>query len=126
MAVRKEQRKKSNLLYIQQAQKLCEHTFQLCSNSKHFSEQTLPNAIKQEALEILCNTRYLLSAATYNKDNVELLTKYRIDILAHIDALYALLELAYNNFEPSSIEYWVGLVIQLEDSIINLGSVPIC
>ena len=126
MSVRTNERKTSKLLYIQQAQQLCQHTLQLCSNPKYFSEPTLPNAIKQEALEILCNSRYLLATATYDIDNIELLTHYRILILSHIDALYALLELAYNNFKPTSMEYWVGLVISLEDSIINLGSVPIC
>ena len=50
-----------------------------------------------------------------------------MDALAHIDALYALLELVYNDstytITPESMEYWTGLVVALEDSIKKLGSI---
>lgn len=119
MAVRLSERKNSNLKYIQLAQQLCQHSFKLCNNEKHFPEPILANAIKQENISILCNIRYILSTYTLDKTNKDILKKYQYEALAHIDALYALLEIAYNdktyNIEPKSMEYWIGLVVQLEE-----------
>ena len=130
MSVRQGERKTSNLKYIQDAQKLCTHTFQLCNNPKHFPESTLPSAIKEEVVAILQNVRYNLSTYTYEKENKSLLQRYQLNAFAHIDALYALLEIAYNDptykIEPKSMEYWIGLIVNLEDSLKQLGSVPIC
>lgn len=130
MSVRLSERKESNLKYVQLGQQLCQHTFQLCNNPNHFPEPILPNAIKQEVIEILKNIRYLLSTVTLDKTNSDNLTKYTIDAFAHIDALYSLLELAYNDktykIKPTSMEYWVGLVVQLEQSLEKLGSISIC
>lgn len=130
MSVRQGERKVSKLKYVQDAQTLATHTFQMCNNPNHFPEPVLASAIKKEALSILCNVRYNLATYTYDKSNKELLQKYVTEALAHIDSLYALLELAYNNssykLDTSSIEYWVSLIVQLEDSLVNLGSVPIC
>lgn len=130
MSVRKGERKDSNLKYVQDAQILCAHTLQLCNNSNRFPEPVLANNIKQEALKILENVRYMLAAYTYEKDNEQLHLRYQLDAFAHIDALYALLELAYNDktytIEPKSMEYWTGLIVNLEDSLKQLGLVPIC
>lgn len=130
MSVRKGERKTSNLKYIQDAQALCAHTFQLCNNINHFPEPVLPTAIKEEAAAILRNVRYNMSTYTYEKENTELLLRYRLDALAHIDALYGLLEVAYNDktytIEPKTMEYWIGLIVALEDSLKQIGSVPIC
>lgn len=127
MSVRKNERKESNLLYVQQAQQLCSHSFKLCSNPNNFPESILPNYIKQECLEILCAVRKTLSTATYEKQNTHRLIRFEMDALAHIDALYALLELVYNDsiytITPESMEYWTGLVVALEDSIKKLGSI---
>ena len=127
MSVRQNERKRSNLLYVQQAQQLCTHSFKLCANPKHFPEPILSNYIKQECLEILCAVRKILSTATYEKQNTHRLTRFEMDALAHIDVLYALLELVYNDsnytITPESMEYWIGLVVQLEDSIKQLGSI---
>lgn len=129
MSVRKGERKTSNLKYIQDAQILCIHTFQMCSNPNHFPEPVLANAIKQETLEILKNVRYNLATYTYNKNDTGTLMRYQTEALAHIDALYALLELAYNDktytITPKSMEYWIGLIVNLEDSIKQLGLIPI-
>lgn len=130
MSVRQGERQTSNLKYIQDAQTLAMHTLQMCNNSKHFPEPILAEAIKMEALDILRSVRYNLATYTYEKENIDKLTRHQLDALAHIDALYALLELAYNNstydIEANSMEYWVGLIIKLEDSLKQLGSVPIC
>lgn len=130
MSVRKGERKLSNLKYIQDAQILCAYTLNICNNEEHFPEPVLAYEIKHEALEILKNIRYSFSTYTYNKDNKELLMHYQTDALAHIDALYALLELAYNDsnykIKPNSMEYWIGLIINVEDSLKNLGIIPIC
>ena len=130
MSVRQGERKTSNLKYIQDAQILAMHTLQMCNNSKHFPEPTLAEAIKMEALSILRSVRYNLATYTYEKENKDKLTRHQLDALAHIDALYALLDLAYNNptynLEANSIEYWTGLIVNLEDSLKQLGSVPIC
>ena len=124
MSVRKSERKISKLEYVQKAQVLCAHTFKMCANKKHFPEPVLADNIKKEALEILKSVRKLLSAATYEKNNNEVLQRYKCDALAHIDALYALLELAYNDstykIDAESMEYWVGLIVSLEDSLKNL------
>lgn len=121
MSVRKGERQKSNLKYVQDAHKLCEHTFHLCNNINRFPEPVLACAIKDEAAAILKNVRYFLSTYTYEKDNTDLLTRYKLDALAHIDALYGLLEIVYNDnnyiIEPQSMEYWVGLISNLEDSL---------
>lgn len=130
MSVRQGERKTSNLEYVQDAQILCAHTINLCNNPNHFPEPILANAIKQEALTILRNVRYNLTQYTYNKNDQDALLRYQTEVLTHIDALYALLELAYNNktykIEPKAMEYWTGLIVKLEDSIKNLGLVPIC
>ena len=127
MSVRLGERKTSNLKYIQDAQILCAYTFKMCKNPNHFPEPVLAANIKQESLEILKNVRYYLASYTYNKNDKTILLQHRANILTHIDALYALLELAYNDdtykIEPKSMEYWIGLIVNLEESI---GSVPIC
>ena len=43
MSVREGERQKSNLKYLQDAQKLCAYTINFCNNPKHFPEQTLAN-----------------------------------------------------------------------------------
>lgn len=130
MSVRQGERQISNLKYIQDAQTLVMHTLQMCNNPKHFPEPILAEAIKMEVLDILRSVRYNLTTYTYEKENTDKLTRHQLDALAHIDALYALLELAYNNstydIEANSMEYWVGLIVKLEDSLKQLGSVPIC
>lgn len=130
MSVRQGERKTSNLKYVQDAQKLAQHTIQMCNNKNHFPEPILANAIKEEALAILKSVRYNLATYTYEKNDKDLLLRHQLDALAHMDALYALLELAYNNpsykLEPKSMEYWIGLIVNLEDSLKQLGSVPIC
>lgn len=114
MSVHETKRKQSNIIYVQQAQQLCEHTFKLTS---HFPDAILASAIKEEVLAILCEVRYTLSFSTKNRRETK---KHEHNALAHIDALYALLELAYNNVKPESMEYWIGLVVQLEESIEKL------
>lgn len=130
MSVRQGERKVSNLKYIQDAQILCAHTIKMCNNPKHFPEPILANTIKQEVLEILKNVRYNLATYTYNKKDTEALMRYQTEALAHIDALYALLELAYNDntysIEPKSMKHWIGLIVNLEVSIKQLGLVSIC
>ena len=130
MSVRKSERKESKLKYVQDAHILAQHTLKLCNNPNHFPDIVLANAIKHEALEILANVRYNLAIYTYDKQNKQLLKQYCSNILAHIDALYGLLELAYNDsntkIESTSMEYWIGLVINVEESIKKLGSIPIC
>lgn len=130
MSVRTGERQESNLKYVQDAQKLCEYTLEICNNPNHFPEQTLANQIKYEALQILCNIRQNLSAYTYNKKDTKSLLNHQLAALGHIDALYALLELAYNNktyqINANSMEHWTGLIVSLEDSIHKLGLVPIC
>ncbi len=130
MSVRKGERKESNLKYIQDAQILCQYTINMCNNTNHFPEPVLSYEIKHEVLEILKNIRYSFATYTYNKKNIQLISRYQVDALAHIDALYALLDLVYNDntykIAPNSMEYWIGLVINVEDSLKNLGSIPIC
>lgn len=130
MSVRQGERKTSHLQYVQDAHNLAQHTLIMCNNEKHFPEPELPSAIKHEALSILKPLRYLLSTYTYEKKNHDLLTRYQLDALAHIDALYGLLELAYNNpiykIDANSMEYWIDLISNLEDSLKQLGSAPIC
>lgn len=130
MSVRQGERKTSNLKYIQDAQILAMHTLQLCNNPKHFPEPTLAETIKMEALNILRSVRYNLATYTYEKENKDKLTRHQLDALAHIDALYGLLELAYNNpiykIDAKSMEYWIGLIYNLENSLQQLGSAPIC
>ena len=130
MSVRQNERKESNLKYVQDAQLLCQHTLRLCNNPNHFPEQSLANQIKYEALQILSNVRYNLSTYTLNKDNTKALLSYQLAALAHIDALYALLELAYNDknykLDANTMEYWIGLIVNLENSIKKLGLIPIC
>lgn len=41
MSVREGERKESNLKYVQDAQKLCMHTLQMCNNSNRFPEPIL-------------------------------------------------------------------------------------
>lgn len=130
MSVRQGERKTSHLQYVQDAQNLATHTLQMCNNPNHFPEPTLATAIKEEALAALRNVRYNLATYTYNQENAATLKTYVTEALAHIDALYAFLELAYNSptykIDSTSMEYWVSLIVKLEESIKNLGSVPIC
>lgn len=130
MSVREGERKTSNLKYVQDAHKLCDYTLTICNNPKYFPDNTLAKAIKYEVCEILSNVRYNLATYINEKNNKQLLKRYTCDALAHIDALYGLLEIAYNNntynIPAKTAEYWVGLIIELENSIRILGSVPIC
>ena len=130
MSVRQGEHKTSHLQYVQDAQNLAQYTLTMCNNENRFPEPELPSAIKHESLAILKSLRYLLSTYTYEKKNRDLLTRYQLDALAHIDALYGLLELAYNNpiykIDAKSMEYWIGLIVKLEDSLKQLGSAPIC
>lgn len=130
MSVRKNDRKESNLQYVQDAHILAQHTIQMCNNEKHFPDKVLANAIKHEALEVLCNVRYNLATYTYDKQNKTSLKQHCSNVLAHIDALYGLLELAYNDqnvrVPAESMEHWIGLIIKTEESIKKLGSIPIC
>lgn len=125
MSVRQGERKTSHLQYVQDAQNLATHTIQMCNNTNRFPEPTLATAIKEEALLVLRNVRYNLATYTYNQEDVTTLKIYVTEALAHIDALYALLELAYNSptykLEATSMEYWVGLIVKLETSLKNLG-----
>lgn len=54
MSVREGDRQESNLKYIQDAEKLCAHTLQICNNPKHFPEPALANQMKEEAIQVLC------------------------------------------------------------------------
>ena len=130
MSVRQGERKTSNLKYVQDAQTLATHTVNMCNNPNRFPEPDLASHIKQEVLTILENVRYHLATYTYNQEDTATLKKYTAEALAHIDALYALLELAYNNplykIDAKSMEYWISLIVNLEESIKKLGSVSIC
>lgn len=76
MSVREGDRQESNLKYVQDAEKLCAHTLQMCNNPNHFPETTLANQMKEEAIQVLCNVRYNLSAYTLNKKDTKTLFKY--------------------------------------------------
>lgn len=130
MSVREGERQESNLKYIQDAEKLCAYTLQICNNPNHFPEPVLANQMKEEAIQMLCNLRYNLSAYTLNKKDTKTLFKYQLAAMAHLDALQSLLGQAYDsNFyhiDSKSVEYWIGLIINTEESIKKLGLIPIC
>lgn len=130
MSVREGDRKDSNLKYIQDAEKLCIHTLQMCNNPKHFPEPVLANQMKEEAIQTLCNLRYNLSAYTLNKKDIKTLFKYQLAAMAHLDALQSLLGQAYDNkfyhISSESVEYWISLIVDTEESVKRLGLIPIC
>lgn len=130
MSVREGDRQESNLKYIQDAEKLCAHTLLMCNNLKHFPEPVLANQMKNEAIQALCNLRYNLSAYTLNKKDTRTLFKYQLAAMAHLDALQSLLGQAYDNkfyhINSESVEYWIGLIVNTEESIKKLGLIPIC
>lgn len=130
MSVREGERQESNLKYIQDAEKLCAYTLQMCNNPHHFPEPVLANQMKEEAIQMLCNLRYNLSAYTLNKKDTRTLFKYQLAAMAHLDALQSLLGQAYDSkfyhIDSDSVEYWIGLIINTEESIKKLGLIPIC
>ncbi len=130
MSVREGDRQESNLKYIQDAEKLCAYTLQMCNNPKHFPEPALANRMKDEAIQMLCNLRYNLSAYTLNKKDTKTLFQYQLTAMAHLDTLQSLLGQAYDNkfyhIDSDSVEYWIGLIVDTEESIKKLGLIPIC
>ena len=130
MSVREGDRQESNLKYIQDAEKLCAHTLQMCNNPNHFPEPALANQMKEEAIQTLCNLRYNLSAYTLNKKDTKTLFKCQLAAMAHLDALQSLLKQAYDSkfyhINSDSVEYWIGLIVATEESIKQLGLIPIC
>ena len=130
MSVREGDRQESNLKYIQDAEKLCAHTLQMCNNPKHFPEPALANQMKEEVILMLCNLRYNLSAYTLNKKDTKTLFKYQLAAMGHLDALQSLLGQAYDNefyhIDSDSVEYRIGLIVDTEESIKKLGLILIC
>lgn len=130
MSVREGDRQESNLKYIQDAEELCAHTLQMCNNPKHFPEPALANQMKEEAIQVLCNLRYNLSAYTLNKKDTKTLFKCQFAAMAHLDALQSLLGQAYDSkfyhIDSNSVEYWTSLIVDTEESIKKLGLIPIC
>ena len=130
MSVREGDRQDSNLKYIQDAENLCAHTLQMCNNPNHFPEPVLANQMKEEAIQTLCNLRYNLSAYTLNKKDTKTLFECQLAAMAHLDALQSLLNQAYDSkfyhIDSKSVEYWIGLIVATEESIKQLGLIPIC
>ncbi len=122
MAVIRVNRRPGKFEILSKAMDLCVYTITICKNEKHFPKRNrwiLTQPIVNEAVAILTNVRYANSVRITEREDYLYRRQMQAEAFAHSEALLSLIEIAYNclNLEPERVEYWTGLVVEVEDKI---------
>lgn len=69
----------------------------------------------------MANSVYVNTESQYWKNDWELRRGYQVQALAQISSLLTMMDIAYRTFsiEGSKMDYWVGLVINVQNLIRN-------
>ena len=120
MSVVKSMRAESTMTVIVKAGELATHTIKICSNEKYFPKHyrwCITNKIVEAAVDI--NRYATLANAVYVTDrhDFELRKQYQTQAIATSYSLLSMMDIAYRlfNIESSKIEYWTGLVIDVQN-----------
>lgn len=129
MSVPKSKRGTSKLEVITKANELATHTITICGDEKNFPKRyrwCITAKIVDAAIEIsrlinMANSVYVNTESQYWKNDWELRRGYQVQALAQISSLLTMMDIAYRTFsiEGSKMDYWVGLVINVQNLIRN-------
>lgn len=119
MSVLKAKRTESKLMVIVKARELCTYTIKICKNEKHFPKRDrwiLTQPIVSEALTIFRNTRKANAVNVETADDYLYRRRQQVEAYSCCESLLSLIELAYTTLglESERVEYWTGLVLEVE------------
>ena len=122
LAVIRAKRQQGKFEILPKAMDLCVYTITICKSEKSFPKRNrwiLTQPIVNEVIAILTNVRYANSVRIVEREDYLYRRQMQVEAFAHSEALLSLIEIAYNclNLEPDRVEYWVGLVVEVEDRI---------
>lgn len=124
MSVPKSKRSEGQLTVLVKANELATHTIKICSNEKNFPKHyrwCITNKIVDSALDI--NNYITMANAVFvtDKNDVALRKQFQTKAIAASYALLSMMDIAYRTFgiESKKIEYWTGLVIELQNYLRN-------
>ena len=125
MSVRSDLRGKTKLAVLESAKKLSEHTLRKCTNNDIFPlrfRNSIINRLTGEAMDIVINISKAHYTPTKTLDDYKKRREYQIEARGHLQALLALIDLAYKmfgNLTGKMVDYWTGLCEQTEKELLD-------
>ena len=119
LAVIKSKRKAGKLEVLTKVIRLCAYTITICKNEEHFPKRNrwiLTQPIVSESLSLLTCIRRANSVRVETQADYDYRRGQQVEAYAHAESLLTLIELAYAclNLEHERVEYWTGLVLEVE------------
>lgn len=124
MSVRSGDRTQGKLEVLNKAMDLCTHTLRLCKNEKYFPKSQrwlFTSKLANEAVDALtCIRKANATLLGGDEDYSKLRKCYQAEAHAHLGALYALIDVAFNMCDglgPDQVKYWTELVRDTDDKL---------
>ena len=124
MSVRSGDRTQGKLEVLNLAMNLCTYTLRLCRSEKYFPKSQrwlLTSKIADEAVNALvCIRQANATRLDGTEERRSLRLMYQDEAHAHLDALYGLIDIAYNmdtGLSSDQIEYWTKLVYDTDEML---------
>ncbi len=124
MSVVKSKRTKSKLEVVNKAIALASYTIHICSNEKNFPKRyrwCLTAKIVEHTVDICNDINKANSVYVTCLRDYQTRRQYQNSALAASYSLLTMMDIAYATFniDDDRIEYWVGLVIEVQDLLRN-------
>lgn len=124
MSVRKGDRTQGKLEVLNLAMSLCTHTLQLCKNEKYFPKSQrwmFTQKITSEAIDALTDIRKAnATLVDGTEEHYRIRSEYQTKAHAHLGALYALADIAFNmnsGLSSDQVAYWTSLIRDTDEKL---------
>lgn len=124
MSVRSGDRTQGKLEVLNLAMNLCTYTLRLCKNEKYFPKSQrwlFTNKVANEAVDALtCIRKANATLVDGSEELYRLRSNYQAEAHAHLGALYALIDIAYNlgtGLSSDQIMHWTELIRDTDEKL---------
>lgn len=124
MSVRKGDRTQGKLEVLNLAMNLCTHTLRLCKNEKYFPKSQrwlFTQKVANEAVDALTDIRKAnATLVDGTEDHYRIRSDYQTKAHAHLGALYALVDIAFNmnnGLSDDQVAYWTSLIRNTDEKL---------
>lgn len=122
MSVLVNQRGEQKLEVVTKAIALADYTIQICKNEKNFPKRDrwiLTSKITNLSLDIVTGVRKANDVRVTSREDYIFRRQLQVEAAGNCEALLTLIDIAYRNLglESRRVEYWTGLIIELEKLI---------